>query len=106
MNQITTGGSIIPESIDTYVLYDDVGTIHHIHKVITLKGAERLSEYDLEARTASLAQTRKKLPPNLKWLQVRNDALEPNNKYAVDLKTLSLIKKESRQKKDENLYKE
>ena len=88
------GGNITPESVETYAVYDgDTGAIYHVHQVVTLKGGQKMSQCDVEARACSIAQKRASFAQNLKVLYVPNDILRPDIIHAVDLSTLSLVVK-------------
>jgi hypothetical protein len=60
------------------------GKIHQIHEVVTLEGAEAVSDYDVEQRALSLVAERGLDSSTLKTINVDPEELEPSRRYAVD----------------------
>ncbi len=88
----TSGGSVKPESVETFVVYSgDTGEIHHVHQVINFHGADQRYTQDVETHARSLARRRFPFVENLKVLRVPNDVLRPGLVHAVDLNTLTLV---------------
>ena len=90
----THGGTIQPESVETYVVYDaELGNIHHVHEFITFKGGAKISDHEAESRALSAGKARLPYADNLKVLRVPQGARQPGIIYSVDLKALCLVPK-------------
>ncbi len=79
------------QSVQTCVVFDPTdGTIQHIHDVVTLEGAEAVSNYEVEQRALTLAADRGLDSSTLKTIHVDPEELEPSRRYAVDSENLVL----------------
>jgi hypothetical protein len=88
-------GTIQPESVKTYAVYDEqTGEIHHVHEFITFKGGEKVDDHEAESRALSATKVRFPYLDTLKVLHVPEGVRQPGIIYAVDPKTLRLIPKE------------
>ena len=88
-------GTIQPESIETYVVYDvEFGTIHHVHEFITFKGGAKIDDHEAESLALSAGKARSPYAGTLKVLRVPEGARQPGIIYSVDMKTLCLVSKE------------
>jgi hypothetical protein len=82
-NQTTDAPRV--QSVQTCVVFDPTdGTIQHIHDVVTLEGAEALSDYEVEQRALSLVAERGLDSSTLKTIHVDPEELETSRRYAVD----------------------
>jgi hypothetical protein len=90
-------GATIPiQSMHACVVYEtSSGRIRHIHRVMTLQGGrepgrEKIAEDALRALRSMPNPT----DEDLDVLHVHHDALEPNKRYRVDLRTNALVPQE------------
>jgi hypothetical protein len=82
-NQTTDAPRV--QSVQTCVVFDPTdGKIQHIHDVVTLEGAEAVSDYEVEQRALSLVAERGLDSSTLKTIHVDPEELEPSRRYAVD----------------------
>jgi hypothetical protein len=82
-NQTTDAPRV--QSVQCCVVFDaSDGKIHQIHEVVTLEGAEAVSDYDVEQRVLSLVAERGLDSSTLKTINVDPEELEPSRRYAVD----------------------
>ena len=72
------------------------GKIHHIHEVVTLEGAEAVSDYEVEQRAVSLAAERGLDSSVLKAIHIDPEELAPGARYAVDPDELTLVRLDPR----------
>jgi hypothetical protein len=67
------------------VLFDPSdGTIHHVHRVVTMEGTEETPERDIEKRAHHLAREFGLDAAKLHALHVDGSKIEPNTMYTVD----------------------
>ena len=84
MQSITTGKKKI-RSVKCCVLFDSSdGKIRHVHRVVTVEGAEEPSTEQVEKRTRQLAKELKLDVTKLHALHVDTSAIKPGLRYAVD----------------------
>ncbi len=94
MNFQSTGGSTV-KSVRCCVLFDrDSGTIHHVHRIVTMAGASESSKKQTEQRALYLAKDRGLDTKRLRILHVDDGALAPRTRYKVDPKTRTLVKEQ------------
>ena len=88
------------QSVQCCVVFDSTnGTIHHVHEVVTLEGAEGVSDYEVEQTALNLAAERGLDSSALKAIHVNPEELAPlapGEGYAVDTDKLTLVRLESR----------
>ena len=88
---------MIPETVDleieserTYVVYDNkTGAIAHVHRIITHRGAESVTDKQAESRALELAGRFGHRAAGLRVL--RADNFDPSLSQRVNLKTGQLI---------------
>jgi hypothetical protein len=88
-----------PESQYVFVVYDpSKGSIHHIHHVVNLPGAEVRSREHMEQTALSYvpSQVRERAAGGLAVLHVQPDQLERGKFYRVDHKRQILVAEERR----------
>jgi hypothetical protein len=74
------------------VLFDPgTGRIAHTHRVVTLQGAERASEADVEARAREAAKQLGRDLPDTEVLHLGGDAMREPGIYSVDPESRSLV---------------
>ena len=89
-----TTGNVGVSSARCCVLFDPAdGNIHHIHRVVTMRGAKETSEREMEARILHLAKERGLDTNRLQLLHVDPEAIAHGTGYAVDPKTRKLKKR-------------
>lgn len=92
MNFSTTGNAKM-KSAQCCVLYNPSnGEIHHVHRVVTIEGAQETSKDELEARTLHLAKAHGIDTGQMKVLHVDPATLAAPGRYKVDVKTYRLVK--------------
>lgn len=90
MNFQTTGNTKI-RSLKCCVLFDPAdGVIHHVHRVVTMEGAQETSESELEARTLHLAKRKGLDTGRLQVLHV-DPAVLARGHHRVDPATRTLV---------------
>ena len=88
------------ESEQVCAVYDaKTGLIHHVHRVITLKGGTAPSRSEIEARAVELATQKEKTASKFKTLHLSPEQLHPGATHTVDPKTGSLVSKPIKLKK-------
>lgn len=88
------------ESDRICAVYDaKTGRIHHLHRVITLKGGPSPSPAEIEARAIELAMEKGKSSAKFKTLHLSPEQLHPGARHKVDPKTGSLISKPVKERK-------
>jgi len=91
---LTFGGTIPVHSHKSCVVYDSkTGRIHRVHHRITLQGGREKNEQEVGAEAIALLARRGVKGPHLKVLHVSPDTIEGGVGYAVDLKSLKLVKR-------------
>lgn len=81
----STGG-IQERSVKCCVLFDPSdGSIHHVHSVVTMDGADETPEDTIEERTLQLAKELGVDVGQMHLIHVDPHSIEPNKQYAVDL---------------------
>jgi hypothetical protein len=91
MGFATTGKTRI-RSDKCCVLFDPAsGTIRHVHRVVTMEGADVTPERDVERRARTLAKDLGTDAANLKALLVDSESIKPGKPYAVDPKKRTLV---------------
>ena len=91
MSSETTGNREIA-SEQTCVVYDATGRIHHVHRVVTLRGGTEPKRSDIEARALEIARTRKGArKTQVKTLMVAPDQLQAGSTHKVDPKKRALL---------------
>jgi hypothetical protein len=84
MRFISTGETSI-RSVKCCVLFDPAdGAIHHVHHVVTIDGADEISDSALEKRTRGLAQELGIEVGRLELLHVDAANLKPGTRYGVE----------------------
>ncbi len=79
-------------SVKCCVVYDSKdGTIRHVHRIITVEGAEETPEERVEARTLELSADLGIDRATVQTLRIDDSALESGVRYAVDIARRSLI---------------
>ena len=74
------------QSVKCCVLYNrSDGKIHHLHRVLTIKGADETSKKDVEQRTLELAKELGINMEAMKLLDVDESSIEPGKRYVVDV---------------------
>jgi alpha-ketoglutarate-dependent taurine dioxygenase len=91
---VQKAGATLPiHSLKACVVYDTAtGRIHHIHRVMTLEGGREPSTETI-AEDALRALRSLPNPPDgaLDILHVHHDAIEPNKRYRVNLRSKTLV---------------
>jgi hypothetical protein len=91
-------GKIEVESDQAWVVYDaKTGRIHHVHRVVTLKGGTQPESSDVEARVMDIVATKGGKVSQLKTLVVSPEQLHPGATHKVDVKKKSLVSKPIKQ---------
>jgi hypothetical protein len=91
MRFLSTGRSQV-RSVKCCVLFDPSdGAIHHVHRVVTMEGADETPEHLIEQRTLQLAKELGLEVTGLQLLHVDPHSLEPNKQYQVDLSRRCLV---------------
>lgn len=91
MNFTSTGKTQV-RSEKVCVLFDPSdGTIHHVHRVVTMEGAEETPEHDIEKRAHHLAREFGLEAAKLQALHVDGSKIEANTMYKVDTLKRRLI---------------
>ena len=72
-------------STQTYVVFDQAGTIIHVHSVVTVEGAEEKPRQESERRALELAVERGFDEASLAVIQIDPEQVEPGVRYRVDL---------------------
>lgn len=84
MEFLSTGRTQV-RSVKCCVLFDPSdGAIHHVHRVVTIEGADDTPEQLIEQRTLQLAKELGLEVARLQLLHVDPHSIEPNKQYAVD----------------------
>ena len=92
-----SGGTVPVKSSTACVVYDtDTGQVHHIRRVVTLKGGREPTEQENEARVMALLAAKGWKTSKLQALHLAGDAIEEHRRYAVEPKTQQLIVTEKR----------
>jgi hypothetical protein len=92
MKSSETTGAPSVQSVQCCVVFDSSdGEIHQIHEVVTLEGAEAVSDNEVEQRALSLAAERGLDSSTLKAIHVAPEELDPSRRYAVDPDKLALV---------------
>jgi hypothetical protein len=79
----TTGAPRV-QSVQCCVVFDaSDGKIHQIHEVVTLEGAEAVSDYEVEQRALSLAAERGLDSSTLNTIHVDPAELKPSRRHVV-----------------------
>jgi hypothetical protein len=93
--QIT--GEIEVQSDHACVVYDaKTGRIHHVHRVVTLKGGEEPKPGEIESRATHIAAQKGRNASELKTLMVAPDRFQPGAKHRVDPQKGTLISEPTR----------
>ena len=83
--KFTSTGKTQIRSEKCCVLFDPSdGTIHHVHRVVTMEGAEETPKHAIEKRAHHLAREFGLEIAKLQALHVDGSKIEPNTMYAVD----------------------
>jgi hypothetical protein len=91
MRFATTGAKKII-STQCRVMFDPhSGAIHHVHRVVTMDGAQESSEQEVEHRTRDLARSLGLDIEKLHMISVDPSDLVPGAKYKVDPKSHKLV---------------
>ena len=91
MSFLSTGRTQI-RSVKCCVLFDPSdGVIHHVHRVVTMEGADETPEQLIEERTFQLAKELGVEVAQLQLLHVDEHSIEPNKQYVVDLSKRCLV---------------
>jgi len=91
MTFLSTGGTQV-RSVKCCVLFDPSdGAIHHVHRVVTMEGADETPEQLIEKRTLQLAKELGVEVAQLQLLHVDAHSIEPNQQYVVDLSKRCLV---------------
>jgi len=81
-------------------VYDEkTGRIHHVHRVITLKGGSHPSRKEIESRAIEHAKREGKTSSNLKTVHLSPDQLHPGATHKINPKTGLLVSKPIKRKK-------
>jgi hypothetical protein len=94
-----TGGAMEPASQYVFVVYDrSDGSIHHIHHVVNLPGAEVRSREQMEQTAVSYVprQAQERATGGLAVLNVQPQQLERGKFYRVDHQRQALVAEERR----------
>jgi hypothetical protein len=85
-------GTIEVQSDQACVVYDaQTGRIHHVHRVVTLRGGAEPPQDTIEARALELAAKKGRNVSQLKTLMVPPERLHPGATHKVDPDTSSLV---------------
>jgi hypothetical protein len=88
-----TSGSAKVKAVSCCLLFDPkIGSIQHVHRVVTMEGAPDTSKADLEAQTLKLAKDLGLDTGKLQVLHVDESAIAEPAHYAVDPKSRTLVK--------------
>jgi hypothetical protein len=80
------------QSIKCCILYDAKdGTIKHVHRTITIAGANESYECSIEERTLELARDLGVDITSTRALRLDDEELDPNKQYKVDVDRCSLV---------------
>ncbi len=91
MKPMVTGKTEV-QSDRACVVYDpETGRIHHVHRVVTLRGGAEPQPHEIEARARELATKKGKDALRLKTLMVAPENLRSGAKHRIDVKTNSLV---------------
>jgi hypothetical protein len=91
------GGTLESESEYLFVVYDrGSGTIHHVHQVVNLKGAEARSQEQMELSALSHAPRQAQAAGGLAVLNVPPHQLQRGKFYRVDHERRTLVAEERR----------
>ena len=82
-------------STQTYAVFDQAGTIIHVHSVVTVEGAEQKPREEIERRAVELAVERGFDEASLAVIQVDPEQVEPGVRYRVDPASMTLREQES-----------
>lgn len=77
-------------STQTYVVFDQAGTIVHVHSVVTAEGAEQRPRQESERRALELAVERGFDEASLAVVQIDPMQVEPGVRYRVDPASMAL----------------
>ena len=87
-------GNIEVQSDRACAVYDaKTGRIHHVHRVITLKGGAEPTPREIEARARELAGKAGTVAKRWETLMVDPEKLQVRARHKVDVKTRSLVSK-------------
>ena len=75
------------------------GRIHHVYRVITLKGGSHPSQKEIESRAIENAKREGKTSSNLKTVHLSPDQLHPRATHKINRKTGLLVSKPIKRKK-------
>jgi hypothetical protein len=90
--QFRTTGSKQIRSIQCCVVFDpDDGQIQHVHRVVTMDGANDTSEQEMESRTLHLAREFGLNVKKLRIMHVDSHDLLPGRQYSVDPASRKLV---------------
>jgi hypothetical protein len=79
-------------TVQRVVVYDPAdGTIRHIHDVITVEGAEPVSDEEVERRALALAAEHGVRASDVKVLHTPDDDLQPGKRYRIDVASSSVV---------------
>jgi hypothetical protein len=81
-------------STQTYVVFDQAGTIIHVHSVVTVEGGEEKPRQESERRALELAVERGFDEASLAVIQVDAERVEPGVRYRVDPASMTLREQE------------
>jgi argonaute-like protein implicated in RNA metabolism and viral defense len=91
MHHVHTGKHQV-RSVKCCVVYDSKdGTIRHVHRIVTVEGADETPEHHVVERTLELATDLGIDRATVRTLRVDDNALQPGVRYAVDIAKASLI---------------
>jgi len=92
MQHSETGGSEMPESVKTVIVYDAAsGDIRHVHQVITMPGAVAPEQSVAERDAMLLAKEEGYESSGLSCLTVDAEKLNVQARYRVDVKRGVLV---------------
>jgi hypothetical protein len=81
-------------STQTFVVFDQVGAIIHVHAVVTVEGAEQKTEEVMRRRAIELAVERGFDESSIRVIQVDPGRMEPGVRYRVDPASMTLREQE------------
>jgi hypothetical protein len=91
MQFLSTGRTKV-RSVKCCILFDPAdGAIRHVHRVVTMEGADEIAEHLIEKRTLQLAKELGVDVSGLDLLHVDACSIEPHFQYAVDPKKRCLV---------------
>ena len=83
---------IAPEDVRACVLYDpEDGGVVHVHHFVTVQGAQKRSEPEIEREALEVAGRHGRATPRLNALHMAGFEIQPRTSYSVDPKTRTLV---------------